>query len=1195
MAQPLQLLIVEDSVSDTELLVRELVRAGFAPEWKRVDTEAQFLEHLHAGLDLVLSDYAMPQFNGLRALELLRASGLVIPFILVSGTIGEELAVSAMKQGATDYLLKDRLARLGPAVAHALGEAKLQRERHKAEEAKARMEFQLKLLETGVARLNDIFLVTEAEPHDEPGPRILFVNDAFVRRTGYSRAEVLGRSPRFLQGPKTSRAELDRIRAAMSRWEPVRAELINYTKGGEEFWVEIDMAPVADAKGWFTHWVAIERDITERKLAEQRLARVSRLYVVLSRINEMIVRTAEATPLFAGVCRIAVEHGRFRLAAIFGLDAATGEARPLAYFGAELGYFSEMRVNLADPHLNQGTIGTAIRTGRYDVCNDFAHEARMAAWQAPLAQRGYRSGASFPIRQGQEIFGALVLFSEETEVFQEEEIQLLVAVADNLSFALGAIDREVKRQRAEAALRESEVSMATAQQIAHLGSWELDITDEKIDANPLRWSDEMFRIAGLAPGVVRVTNDLFFSLVPPEEHEPIRRAVAAAIREHGQYAIVHHLIRPDGTTRVVEEMAQVKYDGQTGRPVKLIGTAHDITERRLAETERDRLFNLSLDLLCVASFDGRFEQVNPAWTACLGWTAEELTARPMSEFILPDDHETTARIRARVQQGEQIRGLENRYRAKDGSYRWLSWSVHPLVESRRVFAVARDVTERKRTEDALRASEERLRFVTDNARVGLMMIDSERRYTFANATYAEMLGLPSQDIVGRRVAEVLPLLYETQIRERLDRAFAGERMAYELAWPTVGEPRHYIARYEPTKVDGAVALVVVVITDITTRKHAEEALRASVEVQRKLGAQLERERARLIMAQEVAKVGSWETDLATLAVTWSAETFRIFEIDPQLFAATHAGFLEFVHPEDRAAVDAAFVASLDQPGPSALEHRILLAGGRTKFVEERWVVVRDERGNPLRCLGTCQDITPRKRTEAVLRETAEQLRALAARVQAVREEERTRIAREIHDVLAQELTRLKIDLVWVAKRLGQPLAPTGQAAVAGRVGEALGQVDASITTVQRIATDLRPVILDSLGLPAAVEWMTEDFARRTGLVCHASVESGPAALERERATAVFRILQESLTNVARSAQASEVLVELSEAEGVVTLKVADNGVGITREQAEDPRSIGLLGMKERAHAFGGTLEITGRPGAGTTVVARLSIAPGGLP
>ena len=127
---------------------------------------------------------------------------------------------------------------------------------------------QLRLLETAVSRLNDIVLITEAEPFDQPGPRIVFVNDAFERRTGYSREEAIGQTPRILQGPDTQRAELSRIRCAMTQWQPVRTELINYTKSGQAFWLELDIVPIADDTGWYTHWVAVERDITQRKQAQ---------------------------------------------------------------------------------------------------------------------------------------------------------------------------------------------------------------------------------------------------------------------------------------------------------------------------------------------------------------------------------------------------------------------------------------------------------------------------------------------------------------------------------------------------------------------------------------------------------------------------------------------------------------------------------------------------------------------------------------------------------------------------------------------------------------------------------------------------------------------------------------------------------------------------------------------------------------
>jgi PAS domain S-box-containing protein len=149
---------------------------------------------------------------------------------------------------------------------------------------------QLRLLETAVSRQNDILLITEAEPIDAPdGPKIVYVNEAFVKRTGYSREEAIGQTPRILQGPRTQRDELDRIRRALEKWRPVRAELINYTKSGEEFWLELDIVPVADKSGWFTHWVSIERDVTDRKRAEEALQVNEERFRLVARARGIVI------------------------------------------------------------------------------------------------------------------------------------------------------------------------------------------------------------------------------------------------------------------------------------------------------------------------------------------------------------------------------------------------------------------------------------------------------------------------------------------------------------------------------------------------------------------------------------------------------------------------------------------------------------------------------------------------------------------------------------------------------------------------------------------------------------------------------------------------------------------------------------------------------------------------------------------
>ena len=209
----------------------------------------------------------------------------------------------------------------------------------------------------------------------------------------------------------------------------------------------------------------------------------------------------------------------------------------------------------------------------------------------------------------------------------------------------------------------------------------------------------------------------------------------------------------------------------------------------------------------------------------------------------------------------------------------------------------------------------------------------------------------------------------------------------------------------------------------------------------------------------------------------------------------------------------------------------------------------------------------------------EQLRALAARLQSVREEERKRVAREIHDQLGQVLTAVKIDLSAVVREL-----PADQA---NRTSSILKLVDETIQSVRRISTELRPGILDDLGLVDAVEWAGEDFEARTGTKCRLDLPEDDISVDPEQATAVFRIFQETLTNVARHADASQIEVRLAKDDRDLTLEVHDNGGGIPEDKLANGESLGILGMRERALLLGGEFTISGGPGEGTTVRVRI--------
>ncbi len=210
--------------------------------------------------------------------------------------------------------------------------------------------------------------------------------------------------------------------------------------------------------------------------------------------------------------------------------------------------------------------------------------------------------------------------------------------------------------------------------------------------------------------------------------------------------------------------------------------------------------------------------------------------------------------------------------------------------------------------------------------------------------------------------------------------------------------------------------------------------------------------------------------------------------------------------------------------------------------------------------------------------TSQALRALSARLQRIREEERSRVAREIHDELGQALTALKLDLSWLAEGL-----PDGQEPLRAQIHALSRRVEETIRAVRRIATTLRPSLLDDLGLAAALEWQAQEFRVHTGVRLRFASTLRDAHLDRDLSTSVFRIFQEALTNVARHARATCVEVRLLERSGRLLLEVRDDGRGITESELSDREALGLLGMRERALALGGELKVTGSPRRGTEV------------
>lgn len=479
------------------------------------------------------------------------------------------------------------------------------------------------------------------------------------------------------------------------------------------------------------------------------------------------------------------------------------------------------------------------------------------------------------------------------------------------------------------------------------------------------------------------------------------------------------------------------------------------------------------------------------------------------------------------------------------------------------------VTKRRRTEDAVRTNEALLRLFIRHTPAAIAMFDTEMRYLQVSDRFLTEYHLEGQNLIGRSHYEVFPDLPERwKAAHRRILAGAVERCEEDPYVDSNGSNGWLQWESLPwRKGNGEIGGLILFTQVITARKRAEEALRTS------------EERFVKIFNLSPFRMGILRIrDGVVLEVNdaWVRETgfpreeiinHPIFGLSPQM----GDGLTEKIGE----------VLAARQP-VNNLEVRFTTKDGQETIANTSAVII-DIDNEPC-YLWASNDVTLRKRAE-------ESLRALSARLRSAREEEGTRIAREIHDELGGALTGLKWDLEKIDRMLNSGSNGSRIPEVHKRIGTMTTLIESTINTVRRIASELRPGLLDDLGLVAAIEWQVQQFQARTGIHCHWITKASEIEVElsQEKATAVFRILQEILTNVLRHARASNLYIELSDTKEYFEMEVRDDGLGITESQRMNSRSLGLLGMKERALLVGGEVSISGEEGVGTTVVVRVPL------
>ncbi|HEX8237783.1 MAG TPA: PAS domain S-box protein [Abditibacteriaceae bacterium] len=585
------------------------------------------------------------------------------------------------------------------------------------------------------------------------------------------------------------------------------------------------------------------------------------------------------------------------------------------------------------------------------------------------------------------------------------------------------------------------------------------------------------------------------------------------------------------------------------------------------------LFDHSLDVILLADDQGLYVDANPAACEFTGYSREELLRLTVWNLTPESKREVGPES---WQQFLSVGKLSGEYTilCKDGAERETEFrAVANVVPGIHLTAI-RDITERRQTEAALRESEERFAKAFHASPIPIAITTvAEGRFVDVNDSLLRLYGYHRDEVIGHTTVE-LKLSENAGDRHELLQKLHDHGTLHNVkhAFRTKsGELRQGNTSMESVTLNGEPCILALTI-DTTEHIRAEETL------------QQERDFISAVIDTVGNLVVVLDRQGRVVRFNRACEHLTGYSLDE----VKGRNVMDIIlAPEEEATVKDVLQDICSGRFPNTHENYWIARDGSRRLIAWANTALLDEADAVEYIICTGVDITERRSWEQELAASREQLRGLAARQDAVLEAERTHIAREIHDQMGQALSGLKMDLSW----LSDQLSVVSEEEIHRKMAAMSKLIDTTIHSVREIATKLRPAMLDDLGLEPAIEWETQRFEERTGITCAFTAQAGNVTLSREQATAAFRILQEALTNVARHASATHVDVRLRQQDNDLILEIIDNGRGITQRRIADVRSLGFLGMQERAHQLGGEIRFTGQGlhDRGTTITLCLPL------
>jgi PAS domain S-box-containing protein len=734
-----------------------------------------------------------------------------------------------------------------------------------------------------------------------------------------------------------------------------------------------------------------------------------------------------------------------------------------------------------------------------------------------------------------------------------------------------------------------------------------DVTEERATREALREREELLRtIVENAPGGVAIAdlehrliraNPTFSRLVGYSEaelqgmsvdhftHEEDRPKNDALYRElfagkPGPLALEKRFRRKDGTilwVRVTVALAR----GAKGEPRHTVALVEDLSDRKQKEDHLRLVINTIPAMAWSLFADGTMEFINQRWLEYAGLSFEEALADPTGTMHPEELPGIMEKWSVAMAAGQPYEG-EMRLRRADGEYRWFLVRTVPLRDEQgkivKWYGTSADIEDRQRIADALRES---VRVVIDTIPMMAWSMRPDGSVDFVNQRSREYTGLSPEEALEGPGPTVHPEDLPKVMEKWLADMAAGRAHENEMRLRRAdGEYRWFLVRSVPLRDEqGNIVKWYGSSIDIDDQKRIADALRESEQA-------LRHSEDRLRMVIDTIPTMAWSLlpDGAVDFVNQRWIEYTGLSLEEALTESSR-----IVHPGDLPEAVAKWSVVMAAGQAYEDEMRLRRADGEYRWFLVRVVPLRDEQRNIIKWYGTGTDIEDRKRAEEGSRQAAEELQALSRRLVELQETERRALAREMHDRLGETLTALSINLAMLKE------AVQGDARASTRVEDSAALVKSTAVVIENMVAELRPPMLDDHGLPAAIDWYARQFTRRTRVVVSVQAselgERPPAEVEM----ALFRIAQEALTNVAKHARAEHVAIRLSRSPSELVMSIADDGIGLPKSaQAPERPGLGLVTMRERAQAVGGTFKVEALPGGakaggGTRLTVRVAL------